>query len=123
MIVVMMGVAGSGKTTVGELLANELGWKFYDADDYHPAANVEKMRRGIPLTDEDRKPWLQSQDLNQPGRHRRPLHREHTRPQGQPAPGDVPSDQPFSVGSTLRSGPVRGTLFLLQVFDRILPVF
>jgi gluconokinase len=60
MIVVLMGVTGSGKTTVGKLLANELGWKFYDADDYHPAANIEKMRRGIPLTDEDRKPWLQT---------------------------------------------------------------
>ena len=60
MIAVLMGVTGSGKTTVGKLLANELGWKFYDADDYHPAANIEKMRRGIPLTDEDRKPWLQT---------------------------------------------------------------
>jgi gluconokinase len=60
MIVVLMGVTGSGKTTVGKLLANGLGWKFYDADDYHPAANIEKMRRGIPLTDEDRKPWLQT---------------------------------------------------------------
>ena len=60
MIVVLMGVTGSGKTTVGKVLAKELGWKFYDADDYHPAANIEKMRRGIPLTDEDRKPWLQT---------------------------------------------------------------
>jgi len=41
-------------------LASQLGWKFYDADDYHPAANIEKMHRGIPLTDEDRKPWLQT---------------------------------------------------------------
>src|SRR3954469_19621048 len=58
MIVVLMGVTGSGKTTVGKLLAKDLGWKFHDADDYHPASNIEKMRRGIPLTDEDRRPWL-----------------------------------------------------------------
>ena len=60
MIVVLMGVTGSGKTTVGKVLATELGWKFHDADDYHPPANIEKMRRGIPLTDEDRQPWLQT---------------------------------------------------------------
>ena len=60
MIVVLMGVTGSGKTTVGKVLAKELGWKFYDADDYHRASNVEKMHKGIPLTDEDRKPWLQT---------------------------------------------------------------
>ena len=60
MIVVLMGVTGSGKTTVGKVLAKGLGWKFYDADDYHPASNIEKMHRGIPLTDEDRKPWLQT---------------------------------------------------------------
>jgi gluconokinase len=60
MIVVLMGVSGSGKTTVGKILAEELGWKFYDADAFHPPANVEKMRRGIPLTDDDRKPWLES---------------------------------------------------------------
>jgi gluconokinase len=58
MIVVLMGVSGSGKTTVGKILANQLGWTFYDADDYHPAANIEKMHQGIPLSDEDRKPWL-----------------------------------------------------------------
>lgn len=53
-----MGVAGSGKTTVGQLLAARLGWPFADGDDYHPDANVLKMRNGIPLTDEDRQPWL-----------------------------------------------------------------
>jgi gluconokinase len=60
MIVVLMGVSGSGKTTVGRVLARELGWTFLDADDYHPAANVEKMRRGVPLDDADRRPWLQA---------------------------------------------------------------
>jgi gluconokinase len=59
-IVVLMGVTGSGKTTVGKVLASQLGWKFYDADAYHPAANIEKMHRGIPLTDDDRKPWLRA---------------------------------------------------------------
>jgi gluconokinase len=58
MIIVVMGVAGSGKTTVGMLLARRLAWPFYDADDLHPAANRDKMRRGIALTDEDRHPWL-----------------------------------------------------------------
>ena len=59
MIVIVMGVTGAGKTTVGRLLAEQLGWEFEDADDFHPARNVEKIRRGIPLTDEDREPWLQ----------------------------------------------------------------
>jgi gluconokinase len=58
MIVVLMGVSGSGKTAVGELLARALGWPYIDADDYHPPANVEKMRSGHPLTDADRWPWL-----------------------------------------------------------------
>ena len=58
MIVVICGVSGVGKTTIGQLLAQELGWKFCEADDFHPAANVEKMKAGIPLTDEDRWPWL-----------------------------------------------------------------
>lgn len=60
MIVVLMGVAGCGKTTVGQMLARNLGWRYFDADDYHPAANVEKMRAGIPLRDADRWPWLDS---------------------------------------------------------------
>src|SRR3984893_10757021 len=55
-----MGASGSGKTTVGRLLASQLGWEFADGDDYHPAANVEKMRNGIPLTDADRAPWLET---------------------------------------------------------------
>ena len=58
MIVVVMGVCGCGKSTVGEALAASLGWPFLDADDFHPAANVEKMAQGTPLTDEDRWPWL-----------------------------------------------------------------
>ena len=56
--IILMGVSGSGKTTVGQLLAASLGWPFYDADDFHPPANIERMRQGIALTDEDRKPWL-----------------------------------------------------------------
>jgi len=57
-IVIVFGVSGAGKTTVGKLLAPKLGWHFLEADDFHPAANVEKMRGGHPLTDEDRWPWL-----------------------------------------------------------------
>lgn len=59
MVVVVMGIAGSGKTTVGQRLAAELGWRFVDADDLHPRANVEKMAAGVALTDEDRWPWLE----------------------------------------------------------------
>jgi gluconokinase len=58
MIVILMGVTGSGKTSVGEILAADLGWTFLDADQDHPAANIAKMRRGDPLTDADRWPWL-----------------------------------------------------------------
>lgn len=58
MIAVVMGVTGAGKTTVGRLLATSLGAEFLDADDYHPAANVAKMRAGTPLGDADRWPWL-----------------------------------------------------------------
>jgi gluconokinase len=58
-IVIVFGVSGAGKTTVSKLLAHELGWRFIEADDFHPAANVEKMRSGHPLTDEDRWPWLE----------------------------------------------------------------
>lgn len=58
MIVIIMGVSGSGKTTIGERLAERLGWPFYDGDDFHPPANRDKMARGIALTDADRAPWL-----------------------------------------------------------------
>jgi gluconokinase len=60
MIVLIMGVTGAGKTTVGTLLAKQLGWEFADADSFHPPANVEKMRHATPLTDEDRIPWLEA---------------------------------------------------------------
>lgn len=58
MVIIIMGVTGSGKTTVGRLLAAKLQWKFYEGDDFHPAANIEKLRQGAPLSDEDRLPWL-----------------------------------------------------------------
>ena len=60
MIVVLMGVSGSGKTTIGTLLAERMGTVFADADDYHPAANKAKMAAGHPLKDEDRQPWLET---------------------------------------------------------------
>src|SRR5262245_16066120 len=55
-----MGVSGSGKSTVGKLLARQLGWTFIEADDFHPKANIDKMARGEPLDDDDRRPWLQA---------------------------------------------------------------
>jgi gluconokinase len=57
-IVIVMGVSGSGKTTVGSRLAERLGWPFHDGDDYHPPANKAKMASGVPLTDDDRAGWL-----------------------------------------------------------------
>jgi gluconokinase len=57
-VIIVMGVAGAGKTTVGQRLAGALGWPFYDGDDFHPPANIEKMRQGIPLTNTDRDLWL-----------------------------------------------------------------
>jgi gluconokinase len=60
MIIVVMGVSGSGKTTVGEQLADRLGWEFADADQFHSAANVAKMHAGTPLTDADRATWLRA---------------------------------------------------------------
>lgn len=60
MVILLMGVSGAGKTTVGQSLALQMGWEFVDGDDHHPAANVEKMRNGIALTDADRAPWLES---------------------------------------------------------------
>jgi gluconokinase len=59
-VIVVMGVSGAGKTTIGKLLAERLGWDFADGDQFHPAANVEKMRAGVPLTDDDRQPWLKA---------------------------------------------------------------
>ncbi len=60
MIIILMGVSGAGKTTIGKVLAHELDWRFAEGDDFHSAANIAKMHAGIPLTDEDRAPWLQS---------------------------------------------------------------
>ncbi|MGA7953704.1 MAG: gluconokinase [Gloeobacterales cyanobacterium] len=59
MIIILIGVSGSGKTTVGQALSTLTGWSFLDADDYHPEANISKMSRGEPLTDADRAPWLE----------------------------------------------------------------
>lgn len=59
MIVIIMGVVGTGKTTIGRLLAQQVGWEFADADDYHSNSNIEKIRHGIPLNDDDRSPWLE----------------------------------------------------------------
>lgn len=60
MVVILFGVSGAGKTTIGKLLAWELNWKFYEADDFHSPANIDKMRHGVALTDEDRQSWLTS---------------------------------------------------------------
>jgi gluconokinase len=60
MILILMGVMGTGKTTIAKLLVAKTGWIYAEGDDYHPKANVEKMHAGIPLTDEDRAPWLAS---------------------------------------------------------------
>jgi gluconokinase len=73
-IVVIMGVCGCGKTSVGQALAHRLGWQFFDADDFHPPANVAKMATGVALTDEDRGPWLdrlatEMRAVDQQGRH------------------------------------------------------
>ena len=72
---ILMGVSGSGKTTIGKAIATKIGWDFYDADDFHPQENITKMENGIPLTDSDRAPWLAALHnliesclkLNQPG--------------------------------------------------------
>ena len=58
MVLILIGPMGCGKTAIGKMLAEKLGWSFYDGDDFHPRENVKKMRAGIPLTDEDRKTWL-----------------------------------------------------------------
>jgi gluconokinase len=60
MIIYIMGVSGSGKSTVGKQLADSIGWPFYDGDDFHPAKNIKKMAAGLALQDEDRWPWLES---------------------------------------------------------------
>jgi len=64
MIIVVMGVSGSGKTTVGKALASELEVPFYDADDFHPQGNIVKMKQGMPLDDKDRKSWLETLSKN-----------------------------------------------------------
>src|SRR5512146_128367 len=58
MVIIVMGAAGAGKTTIGRAFAAELGWPFVEGDEFHPAGNVRKMHAGVPLTDADRAPWL-----------------------------------------------------------------
>jgi gluconokinase len=60
LVIVLMGASGAGKTTIGKMLAAQLGWEFADSDDYHSPEKIEKMRNGIPLTDADRQPWLET---------------------------------------------------------------
>lgn len=60
MVVILFGVSGAGKTTVGRLLAGATGYRFHDADDFHPPGNVKKLRNGVPLDEDDRGPWLRS---------------------------------------------------------------
>jgi carbohydrate kinase (thermoresistant glucokinase family) len=64
MVLILMGPMGCGKTVIGKMLAERLGWPFYDGDDFHPKENVEKMRAGVALTDEDRKLWLEKLQSN-----------------------------------------------------------
>ena len=64
MVLVLIGPMGCGKTTIGKMLAEKLAWSFYDGDDFHPKKNIEKMRAGIALTDEDRKLWLKTLHAN-----------------------------------------------------------
>ena len=59
-VIILMGVTGAGKSTVGQMLGDELSWTYYDSDDFHPPANIEKIAEGISLTDEDRQPWLET---------------------------------------------------------------
>ena len=72
-IVLLMGVSGCGKTTIGQRLAEEAGWEFYDGDDFHPEVNIEKMASGLPLDDEDRWPWLEALHQHMSERSRRGL--------------------------------------------------
>jgi gluconokinase len=72
-IVFVMGVSGSGKSEVASRVAARVGWEFIEADTFHPAANIEKMSRGVPLTDDDREPWLR--ELGEAIAHAREHHR------------------------------------------------